>query len=206
MSVLDGLPSQSAGVVVGDLRSAAETRTLAEQVNVIGRMDAVIHNAGILTTKDRSPTPEGHASILAVNTPATSSRPRSIVRADSCTSVAACIATVRVRCATSTGASGAGTPVRRMQTASCISLHSRSRSRDVLSNAVDPGWVPTKMGGPGAPDDLEEGHFTQSWLAVSDESAATVGGGYWHHRRSQAPAKRSLILVSRTRSRPSLRS
>jgi NAD(P)-dependent dehydrogenase (short-subunit alcohol dehydrogenase family) len=23
----------------------------------------------------------------------------------------------------------------------------------VLSNAVEPGWVPTKMGGPGAPDD-----------------------------------------------------
>ena len=60
---------------------------------------------------------------------------------------------------------------------------------EVLSNAVDPGWVPTRMGGPGATDDLEMGHLTQTWLAVSDDPAATVTGRYWHHRRPQAPAK-----------------
>ena len=60
-SAVDDLASRSAGVVVGDLRSAAETRRLAEQVNAIGRMHAVIHNAGISSTKGRSPTPEGHA-------------------------------------------------------------------------------------------------------------------------------------------------
>jgi len=59
---------------------------------------------------------------------------------------------------------------------------------DVLSNAVDPGWVPTRMGGPGAPDDLEMGHLTQTWLAVSDDPAATVSGGYWYHRERRAPA------------------
>jgi NAD(P)-dependent dehydrogenase (short-subunit alcohol dehydrogenase family) len=37
---------------------------------------------------------------------------------------------------------------------------------DVYSNAVDPGWVPTRMGGPGAPDDLRLGHLTQEWLAT----------------------------------------
>ena len=60
---------------------------------------------------------------------------------------------------------------------------------DVLSHAVDPGWVPTKMGGPGAPDDLEQGYLTQTWLAASDDAAATVSGRYWHHRRTQAPAR-----------------
>jgi NAD(P)-dependent dehydrogenase (short-subunit alcohol dehydrogenase family) len=59
---------------------------------------------------------------------------------------------------------------------------------DVLSNAVDPGWVPTKMGGPGAPDDFEMGYLTQTWLAVSDDPAAIVSGRYWHHRRPQVPA------------------
>lgn len=54
---------------------------------------------------------------------------------------------------------------------------------DVLSNAVDPGWVPTKMGGPGAPDDLRLGHLTQEWLATSDEPEALTSGGYWHHQR-----------------------
>ena len=68
VSALDGLASRSAGVVIGDLSSAIETRSIAEQVNAIGRMDAVIHNAGAYSTRGRSPTPEGHATILAVNT------------------------------------------------------------------------------------------------------------------------------------------
>jgi len=54
---------------------------------------------------------------------------------------------------------------------------------DVLSNAVDPGWVPTKMGGRSAPDDLQLGHETQEWLATSDDPEALTSGGYWHHRR-----------------------
>ena len=67
-SALDGLASRSPGVVVGDLASGVETREVAAQVNALGRMDAVIHNAGVSSTKGRSPTPEGHATILAVNT------------------------------------------------------------------------------------------------------------------------------------------
>ena len=59
---------------------------------------------------------------------------------------------------------------------------------DVLSNVVDPGWVPTRMGGPNAPDDLELGHTTQVWLAVSDERDATGSGGYWYHRRPKTPS------------------
>ena len=53
---------------------------------------------------------------------------------------------------------------------------------DVYANAVDPGWVPTKMGGPGAPDDLEKGFETQAWLAVSTDDKAKVSGRYFHHR------------------------
>ena len=59
---------------------------------------------------------------------------------------------------------------------------------DTLSNVVDPGWVPTKMGGASATDDLELGHLTQTWLAVSNDPEATVTGGYWHHRQQQTPA------------------
>jgi hypothetical protein len=56
------------------------------------------------------------------------------------------------------------------------------------SSAVDPGWVPTKMGGPAATNDLRMGYLTQTWLAVSNDAAATVGGGYWYHRQRQQPA------------------
>jgi NAD(P)-dependent dehydrogenase (short-subunit alcohol dehydrogenase family) len=58
---------------------------------------------------------------------------------------------------------------------------------EVLSNAVDPGWVPTRMGGAAAPDDLELGHRTQEWLAVSNDPDATTTGGYWYHRMRQEP-------------------
>lgn len=63
-SAFGDLAQRSAGVVVGDLGSAVQTRSVADQVNAIGRMEAVIHNAGTYSTSDRSPTPEGHATIL----------------------------------------------------------------------------------------------------------------------------------------------
>ena len=57
----------------------------------------------------------------------------------------------------------------------------------VLSNAVDPGWVATRMGGANAPDDPDQGRRTQAWLAVSDEPQARVTGKYFHHLRERAP-------------------
>jgi NAD(P)-dependent dehydrogenase (short-subunit alcohol dehydrogenase family) len=67
-ATLADLSPRSAGIVVGDLPSAGETRSIADQVNAIGRMDAVIHDAGIYSVSNRSLTPEGHASTLAVST------------------------------------------------------------------------------------------------------------------------------------------
>jgi hypothetical protein len=43
--------------------------------------------------------------------------------------------------------------------------------------------VPTRMGGPGAPDDMSQAPVTQAWLAVSDDPAATVSGEYFYHQR-----------------------
>ena len=66
----------------------------------------------------------------------------------------------------------------------------------VLSNALEPGWVPTKMGGPGAPDDLRMGAVTQAWLAASDDPAATVTGQYFRHQKPHGvhPAARRADL------------
>src|SRR4051812_34319217 len=41
------LVERGAQVVTGDLSDLEQTKALAEQVNRLGRMDAVIHNAGI---------------------------------------------------------------------------------------------------------------------------------------------------------------
>jgi NAD(P)-dependent dehydrogenase (short-subunit alcohol dehydrogenase family) len=43
------LLAQGAGAVVGDLSDLEQTRSVADQVNRLGRMDAVIHNAGVYT-------------------------------------------------------------------------------------------------------------------------------------------------------------
>ena len=67
-AALSDLAADAAGVVIGDLSSAAGTRELAGQVNQIGRMDAVIHNAGVFLEPSRAATAEGHAKTLAVNT------------------------------------------------------------------------------------------------------------------------------------------
>lgn len=57
-----------------------------------------------------------------------------------------------------------------------------------MSNAVDPGWVRTRMGGASAPVDIDTGQATQSWLAASDGEAARTSGGYWHAMRRDEPA------------------
>ena len=70
--------------------------------------------------------------------------------------------------------------VLRQQALRHAALQCRARRwPDVLSNTVDPGWVPTRMGGPGASDDLGQGHLTQVWAPVSDEPRPTspVGTG-----------------------------
>lgn len=56
VSAISDLASRSAGVVTGDLTSAAETRAIAEQVQRIGRMNVVIHNAGIYLEPGRGTT------------------------------------------------------------------------------------------------------------------------------------------------------
>jgi len=138
-AALSDLAADAAGVVIGDLSSAAETRDLAGQVNQIGRMDAVIHNAGVFLEPSRSATADGHAKTLAVNAAQAYAESKLHV-----TALALTLARVWP---------------------------------EVLSNAVDPGWVPTKMGGPAATGDLQMGYLTQIWLAVSNDAAATVSGG-----------------------------
>jgi NAD(P)-dependent dehydrogenase (short-subunit alcohol dehydrogenase family) len=197
--VLVNLSEKSLGIVLGDLSSSAETRQVAEQVNAIGKMDAVIHNAGIYRVQSRSSTTEGHAATLAVNTlapyilTALIERPNRLIYLSS-------------------GMHRGGRPMlcdidwverRWDQTqaysesklyVTALALAVARLWPDVLSNAVDPGWVPTKMGGAGATDDLEEGHLTQTWLAVSDDPAARVSGAYWFHRQRQVPAAEAAVV------------
>jgi len=73
------------------------------------------------------------------------------------------------------------------------------RRPGVLSNALEPGWVPTKMGGPGATDDMDQAHCTRVWLAVSADPAASVSGEYFYHmqKRRPLPAARDISTQDR---------
>lgn len=190
---LGAFASQAAGVVTGDLASAAKTRGIAEQVNAIGRMDAVIHNAGVYTVPQRGSTPERHAVTLAVNTLAPFMLTALIERPDRL-----------VYLSSGLHRSGEGSlrdidwTERRWDKARAYAeskLHVVAlafalarRWPKTFSNAVDPGWVRTRMGGPSAPLDLDTGQRTQSWLAVSDDPAARSSGAYWHKLRREQPA------------------
>ena len=192
--------SQVAGIVIGDLRSAAEIHRIAEQVNAIGRMDAVIHNAGIYRAPSRGSTPEGHADILAVNTLAPFMLTALIERPDRL---------VYLSSGLHRGGEGSlrdldwterpWDPARayaesKLQVVALAFLIAR-RWPDVLSNAVDPGWVRTRMGGASAPVDIHTGQRTQSWLAVSTEPAAMVTGRYWHDMKPELPATEAMDIA-----------
>jgi NAD(P)-dependent dehydrogenase (short-subunit alcohol dehydrogenase family) len=192
-SYLGELASQAAGIVIGDLASAEETRSVAEQVNRLGRMNAVIHNAGIYSQKDRGTTAEGHASVLAVNTLAPYILTALIQRPDRL---------IYLSSGLHRGGEGSLPDLdwksRRWDTARA---YSESKLHDVaiafyvarqwphvVSSAVDPGWVRTRMGGPNAPLDLDTGQRTQSWLATSSDPTALVSGQYWHNLKTEKPA------------------
>lgn len=191
-AVADLVP-RSAGVAIGDLASAVETRSVAEQVNGMGRMDAVIHNAGVYSHRGQTRTPEGHTQMLAVNTLAPYlltvliQRPARLVYLGSDMHYGGRSALC--------GLEASGRRWDRDSAYSDSKLYVTALAfavarcwPDVLSHAVDPGWVPTRMGGPHAPDELALGHVTQAWLAASDDPATQVSGGYWYHLRQQQPA------------------
>lgn len=162
-------------IVIGDLSSIDDTKGLAEDVNQLGHFDAIIHNAAVYRASG--------SKILAVNTLAPY--------------ILTCLIKIPRRLIyLSSGMHKHGNPdLKHLSLGKGIS-YSDSKLHVVLlakavarrwpgvcANAVDPGWVPTKMGGAGAPDDLQKGFETQVWLAVSNKEEARVSGRYFYHKQ-----------------------
>src|SRR5438445_6077642 len=191
--------------IAGDLSSIAECRQIAEEVNPLGAFDAVIHNAGVGYREPRRiATVDGLPQVFAVNT------------------LAPYILTALIRkpkrlVYLSSGMHRSGNPSLKDLTWSArpwngssayadtklhdviLAFAAARKWPDVLSNALEPGWVATKMGGPGAPDDLDAGAVTQVWLATSNDPEALVSGQYFYHqkRRATEPAARDVEIQER---------
>ncbi|GCD20866.1 short-chain dehydrogenase [Cellulomonas algicola] len=171
-------------VLIGDLASLAQTRALAAAIADAGPFDAVVHNAGIGGgAPERVETADGFERIFQVNTvapyvlTALAPRPARLVYLTS-----GLEAQGRV---TFDDLQWSSRPWDGMQAYSDSKLFDvvlafavARRWPDVLATAVDPGWIKTKLGGPDAWDEVDDGAATQVWLATSDDAAARVSGVY----------------------------
>ena len=184
------LISRSAEVVVGDLSSAAETRGVADHVNPLGRMDAVIHNAG--TYRRAAPRPDGgrprhrtrgqHARAVHADGADRAPRPADLPQQRPASRGGGFVA--RHRLDPAALGRGPGLAESKLYVAA-LALAGAGAGRTFSSNVVDPGWVRTRMGGAGAPVDLDTGQRTQAWLAVSKDAAAGQRGILASQRQAQ---------------------
>lgn len=173
------LLDRGAESVVGDFEDLGETIELADQLEQLdqqGPIDVVIHNAGVFT----GPT------VLPVNV------------------VAPYVVTKRLATASrhiylSSGLHrdgradltnidwGGKDPARTYDDSKLfvtVLMAAIARLKPgVISHAVDPGWMPTKMGGPRATGDIRLGHVTQAWLATATTPEVLESGQYWHYQQ-----------------------
>jgi NAD(P)-dependent dehydrogenase (short-subunit alcohol dehydrogenase family) len=183
---------QAEAVVIGDVSTVAAMRAVAEQINGLGRFDAVIHNVAVGYREGRHETADRLPHVFAVNTlapyvlTALIEKPGRLVYLSSGMHRGA---DANLHDLTWQKRSWSGSQA-----------YAESKLHDVLlafamarrwpgvpSNALEPGWVATRMGGPSAPDDLDQGRRTQVWLAAGDDAAARVTGEYFYHMQRRAP-------------------
>jgi NAD(P)-dependent dehydrogenase (short-subunit alcohol dehydrogenase family) len=177
------------GALAGDLADVAETRRLAERVNALGPCDVVVHNAGVGFREQPRVTGDGVEHVFAVNV------------------LAPYILTALVSAPARLIYLSSGLHQRGSERLDDLAWEQRSwnamqaycdsklfdvvlaravaeRWPTVCANAVEPGWIATKMGGAGAPGTLAEGIDTQFWLATDDDPAALRSGLLFSDRRS----------------------
>jgi len=183
----------TADVVIGDLGEPDQVRDLVDQIARHAPIDAVIHNAGLDGTATRDVNSVGRPLITAVNvyapyvlTALMGPIPRLIYLSSSMHEDGE----AELDDLDWTTRRWHGTQAYRDSKLQVTALAFAIANRwpDVRSNAVDPGWVPTRMGGASASDDLILGHRTQAWLAVSDDPEADTSGRYWFHQRPHPAA------------------
>jgi NAD(P)-dependent dehydrogenase (short-subunit alcohol dehydrogenase family) len=183
---------QAEGVVVGDLETIAGAKAVAAEVNGLGRFDAVIHNAAVGYREGHRVTADGLPHVFAINTlsayilTALIEPPQRLVYLSSGMHHHA-DANLDDILWTKRRWNGSTAYAESKLHDAMLAFAIARRRPEVFSNALEPGWVPTKMGGPGAPDDMDQSHLTQAWLAAGDDPAADVTGRYFYHLKRMGP-------------------
>jgi NAD(P)-dependent dehydrogenase (short-subunit alcohol dehydrogenase family) len=183
----------AADVVVGDASRLMDLQRMAQQLNGMGRFDAVIHNVGIgyrestrILTEDSLP----HVFAINVIAPyvltALMKRPSRLVYLSSGMHRMAQANLSDITWDRRNWAGSTAYAESKLYDA-LLAFAIARRWPEVFSNALEPGWVATRMGGPGAPDDIDQAHLTQAWLAVSNDPGAMVTGQYFYHMRPRQP-------------------
>ncbi|KIO78279.1 daunorubicin C-13 ketoreductase [Pedobacter lusitanus] len=167
-------------VLIADLSSIDETIKLAAQVNESGNFDVIIHNAGVFQ--------ESGKMIVAVNTlapyilTALIRKPKRLIYISSEMHMQGDVNRLDDLINDPGRVSYSDSKLQVLM----LSMAVARKWPQVYSNTIDPGWVPTKMGGAEAPDNLEKGFRTQVWLAVSEDNEARLSGRYFHHQREES--------------------
>jgi len=185
------LPGAEA-IVEGDLDTITGAKEVASRVNGFGRFDAVVHNAAVGYREGHHMTADGLPHVFAINTlsvyilTALVERPNRLIYLSSGMHRHADANFDDILWNKRRWNGSTAYAESKLHDAMLAFAVAR-RWPDVYSNSLEPGWVPTQMGGAGAPDDMDQAHLTQVWLAVSDEPEAKVTGGYFYHLRPRDP-------------------
>ncbi|KAL2022937.1 hypothetical protein VTK56DRAFT_4152 [Thermocarpiscus australiensis] len=177
-------------VLVADLTSIDETRQLAAAADKLGPYDAVIHNAGVYVDMERIPGKSGLPALFSVNTLAPylltclMARPKRLVYVSS-----------NMHVGGQAKLDGTGKRLRESTTYNDSKLHNvmfakafARRWPNVGCYSLDPGWVPTKMGGRSAADRIEDGVDTYVMLALGEGEKRWSPGGYFRDSKERKPS------------------
>ncbi len=185
--VFQKLP-EAFSVVVGDLSSMAQTQEIAKQVNALGVMNSIIHNAGLGFQESHKLTEDGLPHIFAINSLAPYMltclvhKPKRLIYTSSGMHEVGDTTLTDLLWKTKRWNASQAYSDTKLQNVLLTFAVARYYP-EIYSNVVSPGWVATKMGGAHAPDDLGKAPETQVWLASSDAKEVQVSGQFLYHKK-----------------------
>ncbi|MBG0791409.1 MAG: SDR family NAD(P)-dependent oxidoreductase [Desulfovibrionaceae bacterium] len=182
------LPGAEA-VVIGDLSAMDEVKRLAHQINALGNFDVIIHNAGVYhTTTDVIYQVNSLAPYVLT---ALVHKPKQLIYVSSNLHRGGRLKLESMK-ETTTDIDYNDSKLHILTLAKAVAR----KWPDVRSNGVRPGWVATRMGGSGAPDNLRSGYETLVWLVEGKDEATQTTGEFFFQKHVESDYNRIVDDVA----------